>query len=201
MRTLALSLAAAVAATTIAAAPRLARADAAFELQPALGIGTSIQPASTSGAGATLPQASFTFLPILRIGVAFRPVSFLIAFSYSSSGTSGLVVNGVGRVGLDLQLRLWHASDDRVRMYALLGVGALIAESGVVNAMGGRLSTTDAGVSLGVGFGGQYAVHPNFLLGLELAARPDLIPLQNALYFDTEVYVAVTGAFVTGRRR
>jgi hypothetical protein len=180
-------------------AARAGRADSiGFMLQPGLGFGTSIVPAPDVTAMPTAPAAgpstSFTLIPMLRIGVAFRPVAFAFEISYSAGGiifdTAGDTTSSVIRLGLVGEPIFWRSADHRVRLYALLGVNTLTLGQARVSPSWG------AGFSLG--FGGTYSVHPNFAVGLELGARPEFVPETGAMFISSEVYVALTGTFVTG---
>jgi len=184
----------------------VARADVAFALQPAIGVGTSVEPLDTSvttTASSSVPRESSRMVPTLRLGVDFGSLMLLGYGSNSNAGVQNHQVSGFTRAGVLLEPVLWRSDDDRVAIY-FIGGGGLVAVAGTtvsVDAMMGTKfnSFTATGATFFAGVGGSYAVHPNLALGLELAIEPDLVSLASGTYIGDQAIVSVTGTFVTCR--
>lgn len=184
-----------------------ARADAAFALQPAIGVGTAVEPlntTTTTTASSSLPRESFTMVPSLRLGIDLQSLAILAYGSNSNSGVQGHAVGGVSRIGMLFEPLVWHSEDGRVGLY-LLGGGGVVAMAGAtvtLDAMMNPMSSSfvSAGATFQFGVGGWYAVHPNFAVGLELAVQPDFISLASGLYVGDQAIVSVTGTFVAASR-
>ena len=184
-----------------------ARADVAFALQPAIGVGTAVQPIDTtvaSSSSSSVPRDSFTMVPALRLGIDLGSVMLLGYGSNSNAGVQNHTVTGITRVGLLVEPVLWRSDDARVGIY-LVGGGGLVSMAGAtvtIDAMMTAKSTSfvASGPTFVAGVGGWYAVHPNFALGLELAVQPDLVSLDSGLYIGDQASVSVTGTFVAADR-
>lgn len=178
--------------------------DLAFALQPALGVGTAVDPVDTSvasTASSSVPREASRLVPALRLGVDFGSLMLLGYGSNSNAGVENHQVSGFTRAGVLIEPVLWRSDDDRVAVY-FVGGGGLVAMAGTtvsVDAMmGTRLASfTATGATFLVGVGGTYAVHPSFALGLELAVQPDLVSLDSGTYIGDEAIVSITGTFVT----
>jgi hypothetical protein len=183
-----------------------ARADVGFALQPAIGVGTSVQPVDTtvsSTAASSVPRESFVMVPSLRLGIDLSSVMILAYGSNSNVGVQNHAVSGVTRVGLLVEPVLWRSDDARVGVY-LVGGGGAVAVAGSTVTVDPMMTTANAftatGVTFQLGVGGWFAVHPNFAVGLELAVQPDFISLDSGLYIGNEAIVSLTGTFVAGDR-
>ncbi|MEP6866396.1 MAG: hypothetical protein ABJE66_37605 [Deltaproteobacteria bacterium] len=181
-----------------------ARADVAFALQPALGVGTAIDPVNTSAAStasSSIPRESFRMVPALRLGIDVGSLMILGYGSNSNAGVQGHQVSGFTRAGLVVEPVLWRSEDERVGLY-LIGGGGIVALAGTTVALDAMRSTsfTATGATFLVGVGGWYAVHPNFALGLELAVQPDLVSVDSGTYVGDQAVVSVTGTFVAAER-
>ncbi|MEO8845489.1 MAG: hypothetical protein ABI591_24535 [Kofleriaceae bacterium] len=183
-----------------------ARGDVAFALQPAIGVGTAVQPVDTSvasTASSSLPRESFAMVPSLRLGIDLTSVMLLVYGSNSNTGVQGHTVSGLTRAGLAVEPILWRSADARVGLY-LLGAAGAIAMAGetiTIDSMTTKASSFVAtGVTFELGVGAWYAIHPNFAVGLELAVQPDLISLDSGLYVGDQAIVSVTGTFVAADR-
>src|SRR3569832_451092 len=177
----------------------VARADVAFALQPAIGVGTSV----TTTASSSVPRESSRMVPTLRLGVDFGSLMLLGYGSNSNAGGQNHQVSGFTRAGVLLEPVLWRSDDDRVAIY-FIGGGGLVAVAGTsvsVDAMMGTKfnSFTATGAAFFDGVGGSFAVHPNLALGLEIAIEPYLVSLASGTYIGDQAIVSVTGTFVTRR--
>ncbi|HEY6033682.1 MAG TPA: hypothetical protein VIV58_05460 [Kofleriaceae bacterium] len=180
--------------------------DLAFTLQPAIGVGTAVDPIDTSvasTASSSVPRESSRLVPALRLGIDFGSLMLLGYGSNSNAGVQNHQVTGFTRAGVLVEPVLWRSDDDRVGVYLLAG-GGLVAMAGTtvsVDAMMGTKfnSFTATGATFLVGVGGTYAVHPNFALGLELAIQPDLVSLDSGTYIGDQAIVSITGTFTTRR--
>jgi len=88
-----------------------ARADVAFALQPAIGVGTAVQPLDTTTAttaSSGLPRESFVMIPSLRLGIDLESVAILAYGSNSNAGVQGHAVAGMTRLGVLVEPLLWH---------------------------------------------------------------------------------------------
>jgi len=184
-----------------------ARADAAFALQPAIGVGTAVQPLDTTTVttpSSSLPRESFTMVPSLRLGIDLGSLAILAYGSNSNAGVQGHAVGGVTRLGVLVEPLVWHSDDRRVGLYVLAGggavamAGATVTLDAMMNAKSSSFVAT--GATFQVGVGGWYAVHPSFAVGLELAVEPDLISLDSGLYVGDQAIVSLTGTFVAASR-
>lgn len=184
-----------------------AQADVAFALQPAIGVGTAIQPIDTavaSTASSSVPRESFTMVPALRLGIDLGSLMILGYGTNSNAGVENHQVSGITRAGVLVEPVLWRSSDERVGLY-LIGGGGLLALAGTTVTVDATMSTkanafTATGATFLVGVGGWYAVHPNFAIGLELAVQPDLVSLDSGLYIGDQAIVSLTGTFVAADR-
>lgn len=184
-----------------------ARADAAFALQPAIGVGTSVQPLDTTTAttaSSSLPRESFVMVPALRLGIDLQSLAILAYGSNSNAGVQGHAVGGISRFGLLFEPLVWHSDDGRVGLY-LLGGGGVVAMAGAKVALDAMMNPTSSsfvatGATFQFGVGGWYAVHPSFAVGLELAVQPDFVSLDSGLYVGDQAIVSVTGTFVAASR-
>lgn len=180
--------------------------DLAFALQPAIGVGTSVDPIDTSvasTASSSVPRESSRLVPALRLGADFGSLRLLAYGSNSNAGVQNHQVSGFTRAGVLLEPILWRSDDDRVELY-FIGGGGLVAMAGTTVAVDAMMGTkfnsfTATGATFFAGVGGSYAVHPNFALGLELAIEPDLVSLDSGTYIGDQAIVSVTGTFVTRR--
>ena len=181
--------------------------DLAFALQPALGVGTAVDPIDTSvasTASSSVPRESFRMVPELRLGVDFGSLMLLGYGSNSNAGVQNHQVSGFSRAGVLFEPVLWRSSDDRVAVY-FIGGGGLVAMAGTTVSVDAMMnakfsSFTATGETFLVGVGGSYAVHPNFALGLELAIQPDFVSLDSGTYIGDQAVVSVTGTFVAADR-
>jgi len=181
--------------------------DLAFALQPALGVGTAVDPIDTSvasTASSSVPRESFRMEPALRLGVDFGSLMLLGYGSNSNAGVQNHQVSGFSRAGILVEPVLWRSSDDRVAVY-FIGGGGLVAMAGTTVSVDAMMnakfnSFTATGETFLVGVGGSYAVHPNFALGLELAIQPDFVSLDSGTYIGDQAVVSVTGTFVAADR-
>jgi len=181
--------------------------DLAFALQPALGVGTAVDPIDTSvvsTASSSVPRESFRMVPELRLGVDFGSLMLLGYGSNSNAGVQNHQVSGFSRAGFLFEPVLWRSSDDRVAVY-FIGGGGLVAMAGTTVSVDAMMnakfsSFTATGETFLVGVGGSYAVHPNFALGLELAIQPDFVSLDSGTYIGDQAVVSVTGTFVAAER-
>ena len=180
--------------------------DVAFALQPAIGVGTTVEPIDTSVAStatSSIPRESFRMVPALRLGLDFESWMLFAYGSNSNVGVQDHQVSGLTRAGVLAEPVLWRSDDERVGLYLIAG-GGIVAMAGTtvaINGMGTKASAfTATGFTFLVGVGGSYAVHPNFALGLELAVQPDVISLDSGTYIGDEAIVSVTGTFVAAQR-
>src|SRR3569832_1194251 len=136
----------------------VARADVAFALQPAIGVGTSV----TTTASSSVPRESSRMVPTLRLGVDFGSLMLLGYGSNSNAGVQNHQVSGFTRAGVLLAPVLWRSGDARV---------AVAGTSVLVDAMMGTKfnSFTATGATFFAGVGGSYAGRPGGARGRERA--------------------------------
>ena len=184
-----------------------ARADTAFALQPAIGVGTAMQPPDTTiatTASSSLPRESFTMVPSLRLGIDLESLLILAYGTNSNAGVQGHAVGGVSRLGVLVEPLVRRSDDRRVGLYLLAGggvvamAGATVKLDAMMNPMSSSFVAT--GATFQVGVGGWYAVHPSFAVGLELSVQPDLMSLDSGLYVGDQAIVSLTGTFVAASR-
>ena len=181
--------------------------DLAFALQPALGIGTAVDPIDTSvasTASSSVPRESFRMVPELRLGLDFGSWMLLAYGSNSNAGVQNHQVSGFSRAGLLAEPVVWRSSDERVGIYLVAG-GGLVAIAGTTVSVDAMMnakfnSFTATGETFLIGVGGWYAVHPSFALGLELAIQPDIVSLDSGTYIGDQAVVSVAGTFVAADR-
>lgn len=178
-------------------APSAARADGAsgFLLQGVLGGGTSVIGIGPPGAGTR--DNPFTAMPALRIGGMFRPLAIAGNLAYFSSAAlrNGQYTGGnILAVGPDIMPFVWRGAGGSARLYLLFGLNV----GAVMNTQSGSTSANVTG-GFTFGAGGNYFLHPNFALGVELGSRTQFTPADGTLLATSTLYAALTGSFVAGR--
>lgn len=147
-------------------------------------------------------QASFVAVPMLRVGYLGRHLAVAANVSYFSVSvlTGEYQAAHVMTIGPDVMPYLWRSAYDRARLYVLGGFNL----GGTFHAprVGDNFSNLTGGFTLGVG--GQYFLHRNFALGVELGSRTQFARVQVAggdteLTATSSFYAALSGSFVAGR--